>query len=170
MNATSRPGPLVLVVVAGIVACNPYQCVTDYRAAVYKGHLDVLIAPATQPEVLDSGAIFLGLNEFRGGATQQSLHVAVNNLGVLDSVTAVHIHQGTPTNPGPLLWQSTQGSRVGDSIFNDTELFQGPGSWPDLWNVLGQDGGYIEALSPTDSAPAGLRKISETPFSPSCTD
>jgi hypothetical protein len=169
MTATLRTGLLGCVVVAGIVACNPDQCVTDYRAAVYKGHLDVLTPPATQPEVLDSGAVFLGLNEFRGGAAQQSLHVAVNSLGVLDSVTAVHIHQGTPTNPGPLLWQSTQGFRLGDSIFNDTELFQGPGSWADLWNVLDQGGGYVEALSPTDSAPAGLRQVSKTPFGPTCT-
>jgi hypothetical protein len=151
-------------------ACNPYECLTDSRSATYAGKLGQAVAPANVAES-DPGRAFLLLSEWRGSIEQQNVHASVTIAPFMTGVREVHVHAGTPTNPGRLLWRSTTGSVVGDSIWNlYGELFAGPGTWSDFWNQLDRGSAFLEVHSATgDSVTAGLRQTNADPFTHSCT-
>jgi len=162
--------PLVAAVTTFIAGCNPYQCGTDARSATSGGRLGQLVARPS-PSANDSGGISLMLNEWRGSVTQQGVIAFVRVRGFVSGVSKLHIHEGTPANPGRTLWESANGYLAGDSVWQTgINPFEGPGPWSDLWNLLESGGAYFEIHSPVgDSISAGLLQVSSSPFSPSCT-
>src|SRR6185312_14499132 len=135
--------PLVAAVTTFIAGCNPYQCGTDARSATYAGRLGQLVA-RTSPSASDSGGISLMLNEWRGSVTQQGVIAFVRVRGFVSGVSKLHIHEGTPANPGRTLWESANGYPAGDSVWQTgINPFEGPGPWSDLWNLLESGGAYF---------------------------
>ena len=169
----NRPALVALVAVlvaAGVAACDPYACGTEARSATYAGLLGQAVPPTSPPAESDPGRIFLELNEWRGAISQQNVIASVNVRGFVSAVSKLHVHAGTPANPGRVLWESTSGYLVGDSIWRTgIILFEGPGPWSDLWTLLEGGGAYLEVHSPSDSISGGIRQVSSSPFSPSCT-
>ena len=163
--------PFALLVVLVVSACNPYACETDARGATYVGRLGQTVAPTADHTSLDSGRIFVGLNEWRGSISQQSLSASVKVKGFVPAVSEIHVHEGTPANPGRLLWKTGHGYIVGDTIWNAyLDLFPGPASWADFWSALDEGRAYFEVHSPAgDSVTGALRQLSVSPFTPACT-
>lgn len=160
--------PLVACVLS---ACNPYACETDARSATYVGRLGQSVAPTADLTAVDSGRIFIGLNEWRGSVTQQNVSGSVNVQGFVSAVSEIHVHEGTPANPGRLLWKTSNGYLVRDTLWNVyTDFFAGPASWADFWSALGGGHAYFEVHSPSGGSVTGaLRQESVSAFSPSCT-
>jgi hypothetical protein len=163
--------PLLLLVAFAVCACDPYACATDARDATYVGRLGQAVAPIGDHTSLDSGRIFVGLNEWRGSISQQSLSASVKVQGFVPAVSEIHVHEGTPANPGRLLWKTGHGYIVGDTIWNAyLDLFPGPASWADFWSALDEGRAYFEVHSPTgDSVTGALRQLSVSPFTRACT-
>jgi hypothetical protein len=163
--------PLALLVACVLSACDPYACGTDARSATYVGRLGESVAPTAALTALDSGRIFIGLNEWRGSDDQQNVSASVNVQGFLSAVSEIHVHEGTPANPGRLLWKTSNGFLVRDTLWNVyTELFAGPASWADLWSALDGRRAYFEVHSPSGASVTGaLRQESVSAFTPSCT-
>ena len=161
----------LLLLAAGLEACDPYACTTKARSATYVGRLGESVAPTTDLTLFDSGSVILLLNEWRGSVSQQSVEAGVNVQGFVPAVSEIHVRAGTPANPGRVLWRTDHGYLVRDTIWNSyRDLFAGPGTWADMWNLLDAGEAYFEVHSPAgDSAAAGLRQETATGFTPSCT-
>jgi hypothetical protein len=170
-NVHVRTGLLFAGITTFILGCNPYECGTDARSATYAGRLGHLVAPTSPPSESDSGGVSLMLNQWRGSVTQQGVIASVNVRRFVTAVGKLHIHEGTPGNPGRTLWESANGYLAGDSAWHTgINPFEGPGPWSDLWNLLESGGAYFEIHSSVGEAiPASLRQLSSSPFSPSCT-
>jgi hypothetical protein len=162
---------LTLLVACVLSACNPYACETDARSAAYVGRLGQSVAPTAELSALDSGRIFIDLNEWRGSLAQQNVSASVNVQGFLSAVSEIHVHEGTPANPGRLLWKTGNGFLVRDTVWNVyTDLFAGPASWADFWSALDGGRAYFEVHSPSGASVTGaLRQESVSAFTPSCT-
>ena len=162
---------LALLVACALSACNPYACETDARSAAYVGRLGQSVAPTADLTAFDSGRIFIELNEWRGSAAQQSVSASVNVQGFVSAVSEIHVHEGTPANPGRLLWKTSNGFLVRDTLWNAyTDLFAGPASWADFWSALAGGRAYFEVHTPSGASVTGaLRQESVSAFTPSCT-
>ena len=155
-----------------VAACNPLGgCQTDYRGALYYGVLGQNVAPATRPQPSDSGSVFIGLNEWQGGVTQQTIDMAVKVRGFMPTVSKVQVYAGTIASPGGLLWESSTGSLTTDTVWTSTGIaFLGPGTWNQLWSALQADSGFFRVISPAgDTVSAGLKQSLNIPFGPACT-
>jgi len=161
---------LLLLLPLGALACNPFACTTEARSATYVGRLGEATPPGTVADG-DSGRIFLMLNEWRGSSPQLSTIVSVKVKGFVSSVSEVDVLEGTPAQPGRLLWSRTTGLLVGDTTWNGgPDLFAGPASWTELWTLLDRGTAFFEVRSSSGaSVSGGLRKQESTPFSPACT-
>ena len=150
--------------------CGLYECITESRSATYAGQLGQSVAPATHGE-RDDGSVTLLLFELRGGDEQQSVNARVNIVGFVPDVSEIHVHQGSPANPGRILWSSRSGFLVRDSVWqNFGELFGGPATWSDLWDSLNAGHAFIDVHSASGaSAAAGLRQEQIEAFSKACT-
>jgi len=150
--------------------CGLYECVTESRSATYSGQLGQSVAPPMVGE-RDDGRVFLSLNEWRGGIEQQSVIASVNIVGFVPEVSEVHVHAGSPANPGKILWSSHTGLVIRDSVWNNfNELFGGPASWSEFWDSLNAGRAFIEVHSASGaSASGGLRQEQIDGFSKSCT-
>ena len=162
---------LAMLVACVLSACNPYACETDARSAIYVGRLGQSVAPTADLTALDSGRIFIGLNEWRGSQAQQNVSASVNVQGFTSAVREIHVHEGTPATPGRLLWKTSNGYLVRDTVWNAyTDLFAGPASWTDFWSALDDGRAYFEVHSPSGASVTGaLRQESVSAFSPACT-
>jgi hypothetical protein len=163
----------MLVLATALTACQyPFACQVESRSANYEGRLGELVPPDSSLDPRDSGRVFVGLLEDSGVYPQQSLNVSVNVWGFMSTVSALHIHAGTPGNPGALLWSTNQGLLIRDSTWNTGSiLFGGPGQWSDLWTKLADGQAYFEVHSSTgDSASAVLGQTSFNGFHPACID
>ena len=162
---------LLAVIVAGTAACNPYACTTDARSATYSARLGQAVAPTSEVPERDSGRVFLAVNEWRGSVTQQNVIASVNVWGFVPTVSNLQVREGTPASPGSILWKSSNGYLVRDSTWNTgIDLFEGPGNWTDMWNLLAQGRAFLEVHPVSgDSVSAALSQVSSSPFSPSCT-
>ena len=159
------------VIVAALSACDPYACKTDARSAEYTGRLGETVAPAGDIPSSQSGRIFVGLNEWRGSDSQRNVVASVTVKGFATAVSEIHVHEGTPAAPGRLLWSTSHGYLVGDTIWNAyTDLFHGPAPWSDFWGALDAGHAYFEVHTPTGGSVTGaLRQQSVSPFAPACT-
>ena len=166
-----RSALALLLAAFAMTGCGLYECATESRSATYVGRLGQSAAPANAAGDPDDGSVYLLVNEWRGSITQQSIIARVNIVGFVAGVSELHVHAGSPANPGRLLWRSSAGILVRDSIWqNFGEIFAGPATWGDLWSALDEGRAFIEVHSASGaSASAGLRQEHIEPFSRSCT-
>jgi hypothetical protein len=156
--------------VAAVNACNPYACETEARSAEYDGRLGQAVAPTVPLTAADSGRVFILLFEVRGPDPQQSVQASVNVKGFATAVSELRVREGAPGSPGRLLWSTTNGYLVGDSLWNATDFFHGPASWADFWGALNAGHAYVEIQTPTDATVnGGLRQGTLSPYSAACT-
>ena len=171
LKHTYRSALSLALAASATAGCGLYECATESRGATYVGRLGQNIAPANVPGDPDDGSVFLSINEWRGSITQQSIIARVNIVGFVPDVSELHVHAGSPANPGRILWRSSAGILVRDSVWQDFgELFAGPSTWGDFWRALEEGRAFIEVHSASGgSASAGLRQEHIEPFSRSCT-
>lgn len=171
LENTYRSAISLLLAAFASAGCGLYECATESRSATYVGRLGQSIAPANVAGDPDDGSVSLLLNEWRGSITQQNVIARVNIVGFVPGVSELHVHAGSPASPGRLLWRSSAGILVRDSVWQDFgEIFAGPATWGDLWSALDEGRAFIEVHSASGaSASAGVRQEHIETFSRSCT-
>jgi hypothetical protein len=99
--------------------------------------------------------------------------VSLNVWGFADSVETVELHQKSGSNAGRLLFSTSSGYLVRDSVWNGYPVpYAGPLSWDDFWNTLNAGNAYVE-LHPANGksvVKGALGVVSSSGFQPACTD
>ena len=154
-------------------AClNPYACRAEYRFAEYKGILGVDEPIEREVGQREPGRVYLSVDQQRGVDPYEQVHVSVNVWGFVDSVSEIHIHRATAPNVGRLLFSSTSGYMVRDSVWNEyPQRYSGPVSWSELWSTLEDGDAYFEIHTGTSPSPVRARLTFSRGrgFQPSCT-
>lgn len=154
-------------------ACiNPYACEAEYRFAEFKGILGVDDLVQREVAQTEPGRIYFSLDEGRGAGAFRQVSLSFNVWGMVDSVAEVHVHKATGSESGKLLFSTSSGYMVRDSVWNGyPQAFSGPVSWDEFWDTLGEGNGYVE-IHPADGLPAvrgRLTPANSRGFQPSCT-
>ena len=154
-------------------ACiNPYACRAEYRFAEYRGILGVDERIDREVGQREAGRVFLSVDQARGVDPYEQVLVSVNVWGFVDTVAEVHIHRASAPNAGRLLFSSTAGYMVRDSVWNGyPQLYSGPVSWSEVWSTLEDGEAYLE-IHPGASVPpvrARLTQARARGYQPSCT-
>ncbi|MBA2707221.1 MAG: hypothetical protein H0U59_05395 [Gemmatimonadaceae bacterium] len=155
-----------------LASCNPYGCQAEHRFAEYKGRLGIQIPLTEELSASDSGRIYFSLDEYRGAGGQNQVPVSVNVWGFASTVSEVHVHQRSGAGSGRLLFGTSSGYLVRDSVWNGyPQIYSGPGSWSDLWDTLNDDNAYLELHPAAGGSPvqARLTLARSRGFQPSCT-
>ena len=163
---------LVALLLLSSACINPYACRAEYRFAEYKGILGVDEPIEREVGQREPGRVFLSVDQARGVDPYEQVLVSMNVWGIVDTVTEVHIHRGSPPNDGRLLFSSTAGYMVRDSVWNGyPQLYSGPVSWSELWSTLEDGEAYLEIHSAPPAPPvrARLTLVRSTPYQPACT-
>ncbi len=160
----------LLLVLSGCF--NPYECLAEYRFAEYRGRLGVQDPLTVDLTARDSGRIYFSLDETRGVDVQRQVTVSVNVWSFADSVADVHVHERTGSRAGRLLFSTSSGLLVRDSVWNGyPQLYSGPVSWSELWEALEDDNAYLE-VHPAEGQAASIGRLTlvrTRGFQPSCT-
>ncbi|HVF39080.1 MAG TPA: hypothetical protein VM939_04200 [Gemmatimonadaceae bacterium] len=163
-----------IVLLPWLTSCvNPFGgCLAEYRFAEYKGRLGVQSPITDELSVRDSGRIYFSLDEFTGPNAQNQVAVSMNVWSFASSVSEVHVHRRTGSRAGQLLFSTTNGYLVRDSVWNGSpQIYTGPVSWSELWDALNDDNAYLE-LHPADGKPSvqGRLILSKSGgYQPACT-
>ena len=160
----------ILVMVGGCL--NPYACLAEYRFAEYRGRLGVQDSVTVDLTARDSGRIYFSLDEGRGPDAFRQVTVSVNVWSFADSVEEIHVHEREGSRAGRLLFSTSAGLLVRDSVWNGyPQQYSGPVSWSDLWEALEDDNAYLEVHpGPGQDATRGRLSLVRTRgFQPSCT-
>lgn len=154
-------------------ACiNPYGCEAEYRFAEFKGILGVDDLVEREVAQMEPGRIYFSLDEGRGSGAFRQVSLSFNVWGMVASVAEVHVHKATAPDSGKLLFSTSSGYMVRDSVWNGyPQAFSGPVSWDEFWDTLGAGNSYLE-IHPADGQPAvrgRLTPANSRGFQPSCT-
>lgn len=162
----------MIALTLAVAACNPYACLAKSRSSEFRGQLNSDAPPAATLTVLDPGIVFVQLGEQEGVGSQQIVGLAMNVWGFADSVEAVELHQKTGSKAGRLLFSTSAGYLVRDSIWNGYPVpYGGPLSWDEFWKTMNDDNAYVE-LHPGNGKPVvkgALGLVRRSDFQPSCT-
>lgn len=153
-------------------ACiNPYACQAEYRFAEYKGILGVNELIERDVAQNEAGRIYLSLNEGRGAGAFRQVSLSFNVWGMVDSVAEVHVHKANGSESGQLLFSTSAGYMVRDSVWNGYPQAYSGESWSELWSTLEEGNGYVE-IHPAAGLPpvrGRLTPANSRGFQPSCT-
>jgi hypothetical protein len=120
----------------------------------------------------DPGRIYLSLDQSKGRGAHEQVTVSVNIWSFAGSVDAVHVHEKSGSNAGRILFSTSSGLLVRDSVWNGyPQLYPGPVSWQDLWDVLEDGNAYLE-VHPANGGAAVRGQLSlarSRGYQPSCT-
>ncbi len=166
-----------MMIVAGLLlvlsgCLNPYACRAESRSAEYRGRLGIQEPLTVDLTARDSGRIYLSLDETRGVTVSKQVTVSVNVWSFADSVADVHVHERTGSRARRLLFSTSSGLLVRDSVWNGyPQQYSGPVSWSELWEALEGDNAYLEVHPrPGQAAVTGRLTLARTRgFQPSCT-
>lgn len=163
----------MLALVLSLIACNPYACLAKSRFSEFRGLLNGDSPPSPTLSVRDPGVVFVQLGEQKGAGSQQIVGLSLNVWGFADSVESVQLRQKSGSAAGRLLFSTSSGYLVRDSVWNGYPVpYGGPLSWDDFWDTMNDGNAYVE-LHPANGKPVikgiiGL--LSSSNFQPSCTD
>jgi hypothetical protein len=154
-------------------ACNPFGCYTNSRFAEFRGLLGAEIAPSAGRSVNEPGVVFMSLDEQTGNGAQQIVALAMNVWGYADSVDFVELHQASGSKAGRLLFSTSGGYLVRDSVWNGyPQPYAGPLQWEEFWDVMKNNDAYFE-LHPARGKPVvrgAIGLVNSTDYRPACTD
>ena len=166
-------GAAAILITLGTSACNPFGCYTNSRFAEYRGRLGSEIAPSAEHSVVEPGVVFLELGEQTGNDAQQIVGITMNVWGYADSVDVVELHQLSGSKAGRLLFSTSAGYLVRDSVWNGyPRPYAGPLQWEEFWNVMKNNDAYVE-LHPARGKPVvsgAIALVNSSGFRPACTD
>jgi hypothetical protein len=167
-----RGAGLILPLAATAACFNPYECRAEYRFAEYKGILGVQEPLSREVEQREPGRIYLSLDQGRGASAYEQVTIGLNVWNFVDSVDQVHVHRATGPEAGRLLYSTSSGYMVRDSVWNGyPQPFSGAVSWQDFWEILEQGDAYLEIHPGGAASPVrGRLTLSTTRgYQPSCT-
>ena len=154
-------------------ACNPFGCYAKYRFSEFRGLLNSETAPPEARTVAEPGIVFVSLDQQSGNGAQEQVSIALNVWGFADSVAAVELRQKTGSKAGRLLFSTSSGYLVRDSVWNGYPVpYIGPLSWDEFWNTMNAGNAYVE-LHPGNGLPVvkgALGLVRSIGFQPACTD
>lgn len=146
MTRNSSPLPLVLTAVLSGCIFPSGLCVNETRGVVINAVLEA--APGTPG---NTGTASLSLYEARpdkgAPSAEQSVLFGANSTLDRTTVTAVHLHAGTPTTPGRILYPFplvAAGAPSNITIVYTREPYQGALAFPELFALMAKTATYID--------------------------
>ena len=145
MKGISQVAVIAISITILLSACNPYACLSEYRFAEYKGQLGLDGSLEGEVDIRNPGRIYVSLDQTKGSGSSRQVSVSLNVWGFADSVDVIHIHEGSGSREGRLLYSTSAGYLVRDSVWNGyPQEYLGPVSWEDFWDTLEDETAYLE--------------------------